>query len=181
MYDTPPTGKSAKNRPQEVTALGTKYCSLPEGPEKEQVLLELLQFFHGYLKKYLEMILRGRIPFYLGGANEDSRLFLHRFMRKDTENWSSLSAVCRTLHLAFKGQDAGEVYDILVMCLLRALQKYDPFYHKKVQQVVDIIERKFPCPKQFTAYELNSELEFNGTGIARLLARHGFLEARAGP
>ena len=71
------------------------------------------------------------------------------------------------------------MYDILVMCLLKAINKWDPHYTDKVRETVNVIDRKFPSRKQFTARQLSSELGFNGTSIARMLARPGFPEPTA--
>ena len=71
------------------------------------------------------------------------------------------------------------MYDILVMCLLRAINKWDPYYTDKVRKVVNAIDIKFPSRKQFTAFQLSSELGFNGTSIARMLACRGFPEPTA--
>lgn len=162
--------------PEEVTDLGLLYVSLPEGPEKEKVLLELLQCFHGYTSKYLSMILRGHVPYYGGQVNKDAKIFLHRFLpRGSTINKQTLLNACRHLHLAFKGCEAGEVYDVLVVCLLRAIQKWDPKYSEKVQEVIAVIDTKLKHLPQFTAYQLNSQLQFNGSSIARMLVSRGFL------
>ena len=71
------------------------------------------------------------------------------------------------------------MYDILVMCLLRAINKWDPYYTDKVRKVVNAIDIKFPSRKQFTAFQLSSELGFNGTSIVRMLAHRGFPEPTA--
>jgi hypothetical protein len=42
-----------------VNALGYAYACAPDSPEKEAQLLVALEAFHGYLSKYLVMILRG--------------------------------------------------------------------------------------------------------------------------
>jgi hypothetical protein len=98
---------------EQVTELGIRFFSRPEGAEREALLLELLQSFHGYVTKYLHMILRGHVPYYAGTINEDARIFLQRFLPKGTEaNRTTLLNACRSLHLAFKGAEAGEVYDI---------------------------------------------------------------------
>lgn len=120
------------------------------------------------------------VPYYVGTINEDARIFLQRFLPKGTEaNRTTLLNACRSLHLAFKGAEAGEVYDILVMCLLRAINKWDPHYTDGVRKVVDVIEQQFPPRKQFTAHQLNSSLGFDGTRIIRMLARRGLRAALA--
>lgn len=155
--------------PEQITDLGIEYFSKPEGAEREALLLELLQSFHGYLTKYLHMILRGHVPYYAGAINEDTRIFLARFLSKGTEaNRATLLNACRSLHLAFKGlRHPGDVP-------AQGHQQVGPYYTDKVRKVVNVIDSKFPSRKQFTAFQLNSELGSNGTSIARLHARRGF-------
>lgn len=81
--------------------------------------LEILQAFHGYLLKYLDMIKRGHLPFHHNRVNEDARVFLQRLLPRGTAaDRFTLAATCRTLYLAFKQMDAGEVYDVLAVCLI---------------------------------------------------------------
>jgi len=80
--------------------------------------------------------------------------------------------------LAFKGKTTEEIYDVLMMQLVRAIQKYDPSYTDKVRVVAEKIEDAFQ--KQFTILELNGRLDFDGNRYVRLLCRRGFLEAVKG-
>lgn len=70
------------------------------------------------------------------------------------------------------------MYDVLVMCILKAIHKWNPYYTDGVRKVVDVIDTCFPSRKQFTAYQLNTALNgalgFDGTRIMGLLARRGF-------
>jgi hypothetical protein len=47
---------------QQVNLLGYDYATSPDGPAKEAKLLQVLEHFHGYLMKYLCMIIRGTGP-----------------------------------------------------------------------------------------------------------------------
>src|SRR5947209_8807003 len=42
----------------------------------------------------------------------------------------NLSRTCKHLHLAFKGYESAEVYNILAACLLKVASKWDPFMWK---------------------------------------------------
>jgi hypothetical protein len=42
--------------------LGIRFARLPDGPDKEEAFLGIAKSFHPYLMKYLEMIIRGRVP-----------------------------------------------------------------------------------------------------------------------
>ena len=65
------------------------------------------------------------------------------FLPKGTKfSRTSVMNVCRSLHLAFKGMETEEIYDILMEQLLRAARKYDPFYSDKAGKVVEVINRK---------------------------------------
>jgi hypothetical protein len=76
-----------------------------------------------------------------------------------------------------EGMDAGEVYDILVLCLLKAINRWDPYYVDKVRQVVEIINgSNLLRYKQFSAFQISSECAFDATGVCRVLARRGYLE-----
>ena len=68
------------NSNEQVTEKGRRYAALAEGPEREQLLLELLQSFHNYLIKYVAMILRGHVPVYHGRANPDTVALLKFFL-----------------------------------------------------------------------------------------------------
>ena len=162
--------------------MGRRYAELPPGDqEKEDLLLELCQCFHPYLMKYLVMIYRGHVPVVGHGSNpgfinKDVKPFLFYFLLKgQTGNYGNLSKVVRHLHLAFKGMETEEVYDVLMEQLLGAIKGYDPDYKAKVKLVVGIIDNEFKKRKQFTAVELNRHLEFDCNKYLKLLCRLGFL------
>jgi hypothetical protein len=79
--------------------------------------------------KYVDMILRGHLPRYGGRVNEDAKKLLINLMARGTEvSQSSLLHACRHLHLAFKGYDSAEIYNVLATVLLKVISRYDPFY-----------------------------------------------------
>jgi hypothetical protein len=91
--------------------------------------------------------------------NKDTHLLLCCFIARGQEiNRASLGAACRTLHLAFKGMGADEVYDQLMMCLVRAIKKYDPYYSDKVKATVAVLTGPFEDRAKFTAKEVSAEL-----------------------
>jgi hypothetical protein len=110
----------------EVTELGIRYAQASESA-KEELSLELLQCFHSYLMKYLDMIVRGHLPRYGGRVNDDSKKLLVNLLPKGTEvTQQSLMHACRHLHLAFKGYEPAEIYNVLATVLLRITSKYGP-------------------------------------------------------
>jgi len=48
-----------RNDLKTVNLLGYAYATSPDTPEKQEKLLQVLECFHGYLVKYLCMIVRG--------------------------------------------------------------------------------------------------------------------------
>jgi hypothetical protein len=103
--------------------------------------------------KYLVMICRGHVPIHgadtlKGHLNKDSKNFLRMFMAKGVPiTKETCLDVVRQFHLAFKGKETAEIYDILIEQLLRAIRKYDPEYKKKLKQIVEMIDDKFAGPK----------------------------------
>jgi hypothetical protein len=162
--------------PAEVTDLGLVYHALPECNKKGEKLLETLQCFHGYLIKYMGMILMGHIPFRNGGVNKDTELMLRCFVPKGKPiNFVTLGQACRTLHLAFKGMDQGEVYDVLMMCMVRALNGWDPKYHEKVQAVVKFLDEKFVYERFVSREVVDKNLGLDCTRYIRVLVKRGYL------
>jgi hypothetical protein len=169
----------------ELTELGCQMAQLPEGLSKEDKLLEILKCFQGYLLKYMSMILNGHLPLQRTGnsraVNRDTQLFLLCFVPKEKAlNKASLMAACRTLHLAFKGMNPDEVFDQLILCMVKSVRKYDPYFHEKVKAVVGIIEGdEFHEKKLFTAAAVSRALGYGGAGYIRYLAKRLFLVAGA--
>ena len=167
--------------PAALTDMGKKFARLPEGERKQQKLLELCQAFHGYLTKYMAMVIQGHLPFRGGEVNPDARLLLQCFIPGQSLSKVSLGQACRTLHLAFKGMDTGEVYDSLIFCLIKAISRYDPDYHKKVQWVAKAIDKEFHAKRHIDIKNLSETIGEPGysvddcTRFLRLLSKHGFL------
>ena len=171
----------------EINELGRRYAELPAEIEgisnsvKQDLLLELCQCFHPYLMKYLVMICRGYVPVLgigpkSGNVNGDVKKFLLFFMPKDKQpNRQVLSVVVRHLHLAFKGMETEEVYDILMEQMVRAINQYDPTYTEKVKLVSETINNELSNCTQFTIADVRRHLEFDCDRHIRLLCRRGFL------
>jgi hypothetical protein len=171
----------------ELNDLGRRYAELPsvvEGvsnPAKQSLLLELCQCFHPYLMKYLVMICRGHVP--VNGVGRESTFvskdvvpFLMYFLPKGKRlDRVTASIVVRHLHLAFKGLETEEVYNILMEQLVRAINQYDPTYTDKVKRIVEIINNGLSKRAQFTCTDVNVHLGFDCHRYIRLLCRRGFL------
>ena len=56
--------------------LGLEYAKAIDSPEKEAKLLQVLECFHGYLMKYVVMVIRGMIPAVNTHAGKDAKELL---------------------------------------------------------------------------------------------------------
>ncbi len=167
---------------EEVTELGRRYAETKDS----SILLELCQCFHPYLMKYLIMICRGHVPVIGVGwgasrINKDVEPFIKSFLPKGQEvTRHNLASVVRQFHLAFKGMEPEEIYDVLMAQLVSAVNGYDPCYKDKLRKVVEVIQHELPKQKQFSSTLVRRHLEFDGTRHLRLLVRAGFLRTAPG-
>jgi hypothetical protein len=161
----------------DLTELGQQYARA-DGAVKKDLLLQICQAFHGYLMKYLVMICR--VPIHKG-INSDSAKFLAYFRTKGkTMDMESARAIARSLHLAFKGMESAEVYDVLMGLFLDAAAKYEPDYAGKVKLAVEAINHELSKSKQIRVVDVNRHLEFDSDRHLRFLSRRGFLQAVKG-
>jgi hypothetical protein len=176
---------------REVDDLGRRYAILPaeievsdrsiSNPAKEDLLLELCQCFHPYLMKYLVMIRCGHVPV-VGVGKERNHIskdvvpFLIYFLPKG-KKFDRITAhtIVRHFHLAFKGMETEEMYDILMEQLVRAINQYDPFYTDKVKRIVEILDDELSERTQFAVIDVTRHLGFDSDRYIRLLCRRGFL------
>lgn len=111
------------------------------------------------------------------GINSDSARFLAYFLPKGGKlDMGTARSIARSLHLAFKGMDSGEVYDVLMQQFLIAAAKYDPGYTEKVKRVAGCIDHELSKYKQIRVVDVNRHLELNGDRYLRKLSSRGFLE-----
>jgi hypothetical protein len=127
---------------EETNILGIRYATLEDGLAKEELMLVITQCFHGYIMKYLNMIVRGHLPPVNSSAGTEAIKFLNLLspFSKDKKSNRVYGEICRTLHLAFKQSTTDDIYDSLLMCLMRAIKKYDPLYVEKLRKVCDLID-----------------------------------------
>jgi hypothetical protein len=161
-----------------VNQAGIDYALLPDGPAKEDKLLEIVRYFHGYVYKYADLIVRGHVPHHI--YNGDTRRFLKYFLPKsDVPDKAAFDKVTKHLHLAFPQQSSADVYDILNLLLLRCVKKYDPTYVDKVKDIVKIIQR-LRKSKFIPLTQIGKKVKFDPTGSVRLLARKEYIKAVRG-
>jgi hypothetical protein len=129
------------------------------------------------------MICRGHVPILgigpkssFGNVNSDVKKFLLYFMPKGSQpNRQVRSAVVRHLHPALTGMESGEVYDVLMEQLVRAINQYDPKYTEKVKLVVEAINHELSKRTKFAAVDVRRYVDFDCDRHIRLLCRRGFL------
>ena len=182
---------------REVDDLGRRYAILPaeiedgdrsiSNPAKEDLLLELCQCFHPYLMKYLVMIRCGHVPV-VGVGKERNHIskdvvpFLIYFLPKGKKlDRVTAHGIVRHFHLAFKGMETEEMYDVLMEQLVCAIKQYDPNYTEKVKRIVEIIAHELSERTRFTVADVTRHLEFDSDRYIRLLCRRGFPASQAQP
>jgi len=174
---------NAVPRPRaEINALAKRYAETHD----RDALLCLCQAFHPYLMKYLIMIRQGHVPVTGVGpnpqfVNSDTKPFLKYFLPKGQAlSRKNMQKVVKHFHLAFKGMETEEIYDVLMEQLVAAINGYDPCYKAKVKQVIEVIDRELSKRKQFRVIDVRRRLEFDCDKHVRLLCRRGFLEVVPG-
>jgi hypothetical protein len=147
-------------------------------PAKEEMLLEILEKFHGYLMKYVTMVIRGTTPPLHSPAGKDSKLMLRTLIPRNTPvTRDSLNAACKMLHLAFKGMTTEDIYDTLAYCFMRAARRYDPHFTDKMKSICEEIHA---LPTSFRQAQLETRVGFDCTSYLRNLVRKGYLASVTG-
>lgn len=129
--------------------------------------------------KYLELLLEGHIPTWGPRVNKDVEPFIRFFMPKTQEaTRPAMKRVCSHFHLALKGMKGDEVYEVLMLQLLKAINRYDPAYTDKVKLVTEVISTLIEdAPlKQFDFPDFRDHMDFDCYRHLRMLARHRFIE-----
>ena len=112
-------------------------------------------------------------------VNKDIQPFLLYFLPKGQSlNWRTMNAIVKQFHLAFKGMETKEIYDVLMEQLVATIKGYDPNYTEKVRMVVEAIENELSKRKQFRFADVDRHLEFDCHRYSRLLGRLGILRIR---
>jgi hypothetical protein len=136
--------------------------------------------------KHLVMICSGHVPVIGVGenswhVNQEVLPFIKYFLPKEKPATRfNIINVVRHFHLAFKGMETEEIYDVLMEQLVGVINGYDPYYKAKVKLAVEKIDYELSKRKQFSATELNRHLEFDCDRHLRVLGRLGFLQTLPG-
>jgi hypothetical protein len=173
---------------EDTNILGIRYATLPDGEDKKALFLELSKCFHGYLMKYLNMIVRGHLPPLNSSAGMEAAKFLNLLApgNKHEKSNAAYGEICRTLHLAFKQATTDDVYDSLSICLMRAINKYDPLYVEKLLKVCGLIDikckgkhRRIGTTPEFSSIEIASKMGTDVNSYLRKLVKRGHLKSIA--
>ena len=130
--------------------------------------------------KYLVMICRGHLPVVGMGidphiVNKDTIPFLRFFLPKGQQlNRRTMRKIVCHFHLAFKGMEVDEIYDVLMEQFVAAINGYDPAYKEKVKRVAEVLDNELSKRKQFRAAAVRRYLDFDCDKHLRLLCRRGF-------
>ena len=95
-------------------------------------------------------------------------------------NRVTMEKIVRHFHLAFKGMEPEDIYDVLMERLIAAINGYDPAYKTKVKQVGEAINHELSKRKRFRGADVRCYLEFDCDKHIRLLCCRGFLEVVPG-
>lgn len=174
---------------EETNELGIKYAITPDGACKQDIMLELTRYFHGYIMKYLNMIVRGHLPPANSSSGGESIKFLKLLAPSGKLGSNAVyGETCRTLHLAFKQATTDDIYDSLQLCLLRAINKYDPFYINKLKKVCETIDikckgkqRRISQTPEFTSQDIAGILKMDCNSYLRKLVKRSHLRSIANP
>jgi hypothetical protein len=96
-------------------------------------------------------------------------------------NRRAMAKVVKHFHLAFKGMETDEIYDVLMENFISVANRYDPGYTEKVKLVVGVIKNELSKRKQFAVADVNRHLEFDCSKHLRVLCRGAFLSQWPAP
>ncbi|MGI9073841.1 MAG: hypothetical protein ACR2JB_21560 [Bryobacteraceae bacterium] len=71
--------------------------------------------------------------------------------------------------------NADEIYDSLMLCMVKSIRRYDPYYNGKVKAVAGLIDGFFHDRKKLIVSAISGKLGYDGASYLRLLAKHLFL------
>ncbi len=167
---------------EEVNKFAFEFATTENVERKQELQLKLLECFHSYLLKYLNMIIYGQLPLLTSPQGKDARLFLKLLLPKNSsDDLEGLRTTCKTLHLAFKDHvDTDEVYDTLSFIFMRVCAHYDPLYPKKTEEVCNYIADQ-PTDQIIKIEDISATTDFDPIGCIRILVRGDYLETVQGP
>jgi hypothetical protein len=173
-----------RNKLADVNKIAYEFATTTDQARKDELQLQLLECFHTYILKYLNMIIFGQLPSMKTPQGKDSKVFLHLLLSGTSYNPNSLKDLrdrCKTLHLAFKDQPTtDEVYDTLAFIFLKVCAHYDPLYPKKTEKVCNYIESQ-PAGKLITVDDISTAVDFDSINCLRILVSGKYIKSVSGP
>src|SRR3569833_2310916 len=165
----------------EVNRVAYEVATTSDASHKEALQLKLLEYFHGYLLKYLNMIIYGQLPALYMPQGKDAKAFLSLLIEHSNPTQVELRNACKSLHLAFKEQQStDDVFDVLVLLFLRVCAHYDPLYPKKTEKVYHFIESKADNPI-LRSEDISAGVGFDASGCIRVLVNGKYVSSIQGP
>ena len=170
-----------RHDPSHVNEIAYQLATTGDTYIREGLQLQLLEYFHGYLLKYLNMIIYGQLPALYLPQGKDAKSFLSLLIERPNPTQIDLRNTCKSLHLAFKEQQSSDdVYDILVLLFLRVCAHYDPLYPKKTERVCQFIESQTDNPILRSA-DISAAVGFDASGCVRVLVTGKYISSIQGP
>jgi hypothetical protein len=165
----------------QVNQVAYEFATTKDMNLREELQLRLLEYFHGYLLKYLNMIIFGQLPALYLPQGKDAKTFLSLLIDHSNPSHVDLRNACKSLHLAFKEQQTSDdVYDILIFLFIKVCAHYDPLYPKKTEKVCQLIESQTGNPI-FRSADISAAVGFDASGCIRVLVNGKYISSIQGP
>jgi len=171
-----------RNDRDTVNKLAFEFATTEDIQRRDELQLFLLECFHGYLLKYLNMIIFGQLPAAGSPQGKDAYTFLRLLIGSDKDKTiKTMRDACKEIHLAFKDQvTTDEVYDELVFLFLKVCAHYDPLYPKKTEKICRLFEAK-QAETVVSKADVMDAVGFDPTGCIRVLVKRKHLASVQGP
>jgi len=164
----------------QVNQTAYEFATTTDMQRREELQLKLLECWHGYLCKYLNMIIFGQLPALYLPTGKDAKAFLSLLIGPSNPSQAELRNECKTLHLAFKEQQTtDDVYDILVLLFLKVCAHYDPLIPKRTERVCQFIEAQ--DNPILRSEDISAAMGFDASGSIRVLRNGGYISSIYGP
>ena len=165
----------------QVNQAAYEFATTEDKQIRETLQLQLLECFHGYLLKYLNMIIFGQLPALYLPQGKDAKIFLSLLINHPNPTHVELRDECKSLHLAFKEQQTtDDVYDILIFLFLKVCAHYDPLYPKKTEKVCHFIASQAD-KSTLRAADISTAVGFDASGCIRVLVTGKYIASVQGP
>lgn len=101
--------------------LAVRWFDTPEGPDKEDLSLELVKRFHSLLYKFMKLLVTGKPDL----KSSHQKAFLNLFM-SGNKNMSGYKLIAAQCTIVFRSDTPDDIYNQLVVLFLQLLKMYNP-------------------------------------------------------